>query len=181
MALSNVEKVRAFRQRQKALKDQNLRAPQAHVLAEIFKTPFFEFLEHNGNTSDFEQTFDMMGLDAPEFSDDSGPKSTSGSFENIPELRDRIYPPTGRSLDRAELMVGCLLDAATTLAGIVNSFKRQQIDIRITELTEADFPNSEQKHNAVAQIVALTKMRDQLDKDLRWPVRQWRVGTDVTV
>lgn len=175
MALSNAEKVRAFRQREKKKKSQDQRAPQAHALPGVFIAPFFEFLERNGNTSDFDQPFDMIGMGAPEFLDDSGPRSTSGSYEAIPELKMSVYPDTARSLDRAELMIGGLLDAATALAGIVNEFKKREIEKRIAEVTSSDLADAAKRPAGIARIVELTKMREQLDKDLRWPVPQWRV------
>ena len=179
MAMSNAEKVRAFRAREKQKKAAQARKPQAHVLADVFVSPFFEYSGRNANIDDFDQMFDMMGLQAPAFDDDSGPKSESGIFEANPELRESIYPDSARSLDRAELMIGCLLDAAATMAGIVRSYKRREIDARIDEVASGDLSNPDSKQTAVARIVALTKMREQLDKDVRWPLPQWKVERGV--
>lgn len=178
MAMTNAEKVRAFRDRQRKTKAAEQRAPQAHDLAQIFRAPFFIFLERNGNTPDFEQTFDMIGMDPPEFADDSGPKSLNGILEQSSDPDWRLFPENGRSLDRAEVMIGSLLDAAAILAGIVNDFKKREIDARIAELTTADISDSVVRTETIDQIVALRRMKDELDKEIRWPLQQWRVPTD---
>ena len=177
MAMTNAEKVRAFRERQKVKKDHERRAPQAYDLSDVFIAPFFEFMERNDNRDDFDQMFDMIGLDAPEFNDDAGPKSLQGILEQSHDPDWRLFPENLRSLDRAEVMIGSLLDAAAMLAGIVNQFKKREIDARIAEVTAEDLSDPDRKQGAVARVVALTKLREQLDKEIRWPVSQWKVET----
>ena len=174
MAMSNAEKVRAFREREKKKKEANARKPQGFSLSDIFIAPFNEFFDRSVDDV-FHQTFDMMDMEAPEFADDAGPKSFTGSYEEIPELKESIFPDSGRSLDRAELLVGCLLDAAVSLAQTVNDFKKREIDARIRETTAGDLTDPGKSKIAVERIVILTKMREQLDKDVRWTVPQWRV------
>lgn len=178
MAMTNAEKVKAFRDRQRKKKAAEQRAPQAHDLTHIFRAPFFEFLERNGNTTDFEQMFDMIGMDPPEFADDSGPKSLNGILEQSSDPDWRLFPENGRSLDRAEVMIGSLLDAATILAGIVNDFKKKEIDARIAEIVAIDCDDPAEKIKNVEVIVVLKQMSAQLDREIRWPLRQWRVEAD---
>lgn len=178
MALTNAEKVRAHRERKKAVNKQEQKMPQAHSLVEIFKAPFYEFGQPALDNQSFDQFFDMMGMEVPEFTDDSGPKSLLGALEFSLDPDWRLFPENARSLDRAEVMIGSLLDAAVTLAGVVNAFKIREIDARIAEIQPNDLADAEAKASAIKKIVLLSKLRDQLDKDVRWPISQWQVKAD---
>ena len=178
MALTNAEKVRAHRERKKAVNKQEQKMPQAHSLGEIFKAPFFEFGQPALDNESFDQFFDMMGMEVPEFTDDSGPKSLLGALEFSLDPDWRLWPEDARSLDRAEVMVGQLLDAASALARVVNAFKTQEIDARIAEIQPNDLAEPETKKAAIKKIVLLTKLRGQLERDIRWPIKQWQVKGD---
>ena len=175
MAMTNAEKVRAFRNRQRKAKEAKKRQTQGQTMPDILISPFHAFFERDGNTSDFEQVFDMMGIDAPVFDDDSGPKSLTGYFETVPELRATTFAASARSLDRAEIMIGGLLDAATALAGIVRAYKLTEIATRIEEITDGDLSDPAKKQSAIDRIIALNKLREELEREIRWPVPQWRV------
>ena len=112
---------------------------------------------------------DVAGLDGDGFYDEAEPKSSTGQIE--PETYEGIHGAIGR----AELTVGMLLEAATVLAGMINDFKQQEISTRITELEAADLTDPAAKKQALADIVRLTKYRDQLEKQVRWSLPQWKV------
>ena len=178
MALTNAEKVRAHRERKKVADDLGQKKSQAHLLRDIFKAPFFEFGQNALENESFDQYFDMIGLEAPDFVDDSGPQSRLGQLETSLDPDWRLWPEDARSLDRAEVMVGQLLDAASAMARVVNAFKIREIDARIAEIQPADLADPERKKAAIKKMVLLTKLRGQLEKDIRWPIKQWQVKAD---
>ena len=178
MALTNAEKVRAHRQRKKAVNKQEQKKSQAHSLRDIFKSPFFEYGQTALENESFDQFFDMIGLEAPDFVDDSGPQSLLGQLETSLDPDWRLWPEDARSLDRAEVMVGQLLDAASAMARVVNAFKTREIDARIAEIQPSDLSDPERKKAAIKKMVLLTELRRQLEKDIRWPIKQWQVKGD---
>lgn len=178
MVLTNAEKVKAHRERKRVAGELGQKKPQAHLLGEIFKAPFFEYGQNALESESFDQFFDMIGLEAPDFVDDSGPQSREGVLEFSSDPDWRLWPEDARSLDRAEVMVGQLLDAASALARVVNAFKTQEIDARIAEIQPNDLAEPETKKAAIKKIVLLTKLRGQLEKDIRWPIKQWQVKGD---
>lgn len=178
MAKTSAEKVRAFRERQRKTKARETRAPQGHTLGDLFRTPFFEKFENYGAHSEFEQAFDLMGMEPPEFEDDSGPKSFTGLLEESLDPDWRLFPEGANSLDRAEVMIGALLDGAVALATMVNYYKRNEVQARIDEISAELQESEEGRKEAIEQIVALTKLIEQLEKTVRWTVPQWKVQID---
>lgn len=176
MALTNAEKVRAYRERKKAQKEAALKRPNA-ALAPIMRTPFFEWVERDGNWVDFEMALDQAGIAPPEFLDDSDPKSFTGEIETLfdENPQDSPYAHGGGSLARADMMVGCLISAASVLAESVRRFKLSEIRSRISELEQSDFTDPKIRHEALADIVRLKKMLDQLDTEVRRTFPQWKI------
>ncbi|WIJ24221.1 hypothetical protein [Devosia sp. RR2S18] len=168
MALSPAEKQRRYRERQaQAKKTERLTAGDS--TADFLRTPFFEYLSQDGNWMNVEMNFDIMGLEAPSFEDDSGPKSTTG------EIEETTYEGHAGSIGRAEIMVGQLLDAATELAGIINRYKRLEIAQRIAELQAADLSDPQRKKQALADVVRLNSLLSRLERQVRWPLPEWSV------
>ena len=95
--------------------------------------------------------------------------------DNDPDHDPVSDGPYRGSIGRAERMVGCLLDAASELAGIINRYKREEIDRAIARLESADLSDAEKRKQALEDVVRLTRYRDQLDKQVRWSLPQWRV------
>lgn len=172
MALSNAEKVRRYRERQKAKRLEDLRKA-VPLAGNVFRQPFFQFWEERADTSAFEIPLDWAGIDIPVFEDDRGPEAyvdpaiLKGLDEPFGEAKD--------SLARAEIMVGCLIDAAAALAQGINEYRGAEIAARIRELEEADLSDPETKKAAFAEIARLNKMQDQLSKQVRWAFPQWKV------
>jgi hypothetical protein len=91
-----------------------------------------------------------------------------------PDHNPETDGPYRGSIGRAERMVGMLLDAASGLASIINRYKRQQIDAAIADLEKADLTDPPAKKRALADIVRLNKLRDRLDKQVRWSLPLWK-------
>ncbi|MBX5240960.1 hypothetical protein [Rhizobium sp. NLR22b] len=99
----------------------------------------------------------------------------AGDGDSDPDWNPETDGPNRGALGRAERMVGLYLDAASALAGYVNRYKVQEIGNRIAELEAADLNDPDARKQALADIVRLTKYRDQLSKQVRWTLPQWKV------
>ena len=169
MALSPAETQRQYRQR---LKEKEKLANLATF--EVFRAPFFEFF--NEQHSSFAEQLAIAGAVAPKFDDDRGPRShgVDGVFDNNhdddPALDDSV-----RSLGRAEVVIAGLIDAASSLAAVVNEYKRQEIKARLAEIEASDLSEPDAKKAALKEAARLNKMLDQLEKQVRWTFPQWKV------
>ena len=176
MANANAEAQRKWRERQKQKRLDGLRLASPAQGADLFRRPFFEALEENDNASNVDISLDLAGIKPMEFLDDSGPRSFTGQIEQgAAENGEEPYQGAQNSLNRAEIMVGCLIDAAAELAGIINSYKRKEITQRITEIENSDMADPVTRKAALAQIVRLNKVMEQLDKQVRWTFKQWKI------
>lgn len=177
MAMTNAEKVRAHRERKKA--QEQVRAKQAERLS-IFDQPAEPFYRWYEGGSDFQMCLDIAGIEAPAIEDDSDPKSATGEIEPIfadnPE--DSPYYNAKGSLARAEIMVGALISATVELADLINRYKRKEITARIHEIETSNLSDPDTRKQALADIVRLKKMLDQLNKQVRWTFPQWKLTGD---
>jgi hypothetical protein len=174
--MTPAEKQRAYRERQKAEKKAGLR--RADGAADVFKTPFFEFLgDFCYSSSDFVVALDLAGIQPPQFEDDRGPEAYTLDA-GLPPPDDGFYPFTNAkgSLGRAEVMVGCLIDAAADLAAQVNAYKRSEIKARLAEIEASDLSEPKAKKAALKEAARLNKMLDQLDRQVRWTFPQWKIN-----
>lgn len=146
----------------------------------FLQEPFFEWLKRTEGHGDWDSV--MFHLDAsritiPEFDDDTGPSSAGGEVElhwqDNPE--ESHYAGFEGSIGRAECLVDDLLSAASNLAIVINSYKREKLKARILEIEQADLSDPAAKKNALADIVRLQKILDQLDTRVRWTFSQWKV------
>ena len=176
MANANAEAQRRWRERQKQKRLADLKLPDTRHDASPFRQPFFEAFQDDGNTSNVEISLDYAGIEPVSFPDDSGPKSFTGQIEQMAtDSGEEAYRGAQKSLGRAEVMVGCLIDAAAELASIINTYKRKEIRQRIVEMEESDLTDPVARKAALAQIVRLNKLLDQLDKQVRWTFKQWKI------
>lgn len=135
----------------------------------IAKRKFFEFVADDLDSFQSEVCYPLewagINPDAlPTFEDDSDPgydPETDGPYRG--------------SIERAERMAGMLLTAGLKLAHMINGYKREEITNRIHEIETGDLSNPEVRKQALADIVRLKKMLDQLDKQVRWTFPQWKV------
>ena len=173
MALSNAEKVRRYRERQKEKETQD-----SLTLTGVFQTPFFQYVGEAGpgDLSEVEQNLAHIGIVCPEFDDDRGPEcfNLDGPFD--PSDGDN-YPfrDVRASLGRAELTVQYLIDAGRALADQIHDYKRREIKARLAEIEASDLSEPEAKKAALKEAARLQKMLDQLDKQVRWTFPQWKV------
>lgn len=178
MAKTNAEHQREWRRRRREAKEEALKTEEAGALTDVFCAPFFEAPALTANWSDIELELDAAGLDARPFDDDRGPSSTTGIIEDTHEA-ERLGPAYAgsphNSLSRAEVMIGGLISAAAQLAAVVNDYKQTEIKARIAEIEQSDLSDPETKRRALADIVRLQKMLDQLSKQVRWAFPQWKV------
>lgn len=117
--------------------------------------------------------YDGMNRVAPDFSVDTDPVSFTGQF---------VYPTTEEgdpsyrgALGRAELEVELLLEAARTLATLLNRYKRAVIDQRIAAIEAEDLQDPATRRERLAEIVTLNKALERLDKSVRTDVPQWQL------
>lgn len=178
MPLSNAEKVRRYRERQKAKKQEELKQPTPP--SEVFRKPFFEFFPVDEQLgAAYTQSLELAGIEPVMFNDDSGPETTTLDDLGDPFEDDGVSNPfgdlKGSSLGRAEVLIGCLLDAATDLAGWVSDYKKSEIKARIAEIEASDLPDAEARRAAFARVAELNRLLDELDKSIRWTMPQWKV------
>ena len=184
MALSNAEKVRRYRERQKAKKQSELKQPTAP--SEIYKTPFCEFFTHDEQLgSQYTQALELVGLEPVMFNDDSGPETSTlddlhDDFEDT-GTSNPFGDSKGSSLGKAEIVVASLLDAASDLASWINDYKKSEIKARIAELEASDLPDADARRDAFAKVAELNKMLEDLDKTIRWPLPVWKPDMKVHI
>lgn len=176
MANANADAQRKWRERQKQKRLDGLKIASIISDANLFRQPFFEAYENAGNAQNVEVSLDCAGIAPVEFLDDRGPKSFSGQIEQgAAENGEEAYRGASNSLERAEVVVGCLIDAAAELGSIINSYKRKEIIQRIAEIEASDLADPAERKAALTQVVRLNKLMDQLDKQVRWTFKQWKI------
>lgn len=125
--------------------------------------------------SDFNMYLELAGIEPPTYEDERNPGDETKNADAIGvELYgvENIYGNRKGAIGRAEVTIGSLIDAATELATIVNQHKREEIQARLEELessTEMD------RAEAMKEAVRLTKMLDQLNKQVRRSFPQWEI------
>ena len=163
MALTPAEKQRRYRER---LKAKEKTAPE--VTSDFLQRPFSDYVAaHENEYQDVWYPLEWAGIRAdaiPFFEADDDPDHDPNSDG-----------PNRGSIGRAERMVGMLLDAAIGLAGMINRYKREQIDAAITQLEAGDLTNPAIRKQALADIVRLRRINDRLNKDVRRTLPEWKV------
>jgi len=170
--LTNAEKVRRYQERKR------VRLESAPDLTRPYlATPFHEYMT-NGGWSDVQSPLGLIGLAFQPFTDDSGARELAASIDDV-EARYKFYDRYAGSVGRAEFIVGNLLDAAVELAKHINAYKKQQLDEAIERLSR-DLPaDVTARKDALAELVKLTKLREQLDTSRRIEVRQYELKQEV--
>jgi hypothetical protein len=137
------------------------------ILQSLLKQPFNEYLPTDGNWNSVWYALEWAGIDpdaVPQFENDDDP----GYFEEDDG-------PNRGAIGRAERMVGCLIDAASEMAAIINRYKKKEITERIQEIETLDMSEPDARKQAHVEIVRLKKMLGQLDKRVRWTFPEWKV------
>lgn len=134
---------------------------------ELAEKRFYEYLaEDQRHWGMAVANLEIAGLTVPEFADDSDDEWSAEIYDE----------PFRGSIGRAERMVGLLLDAAIDCASAIKAYKCQLIDAAIAKIEQSDLTDPDARKQALAEIVHLNKLRDQLDKNVRWELPQWRVN-----
>jgi hypothetical protein len=175
MAKTSAERVKEHRERRK----RKAIAKERELAPRTYQQPFFEWLAENSGREwdDGDVHKDASQITISDFTDDSGPHSVDGEVELIGEddPEGGIYIGYTGSLGRAERLVDDLLSLAGIYARTINTYKKEEINTRITEIEQSDLSDPAAKKQALADIVRLQKMLDQLDKQVRWTFPQWKV------
>ena len=176
MALTPAEKSKAYRDRKKAARKpaELLTGNTISIIEEgthaYLKEPFFEDPVLEANYSNVTLALELIGIEAPTFEDDSSP-SEHALDEAIAGV-ENPFPGAQGSIGRAEVMIDCLLDAASEMAAIVNAYKRRELQKRISEIYNDDTLN---KSETVEVVSVLNGKLNQLTKQVRRPFPRWRV------
>ena len=178
MPLSNAEKVRRYRERQKAKKQEELKQPTPP--SDVFRKPFFEFFPPNHQRgSAYVESLELAGMEALLFEDDSGPeKSTLDEIigdDGQDDAENFFGQYAGSSLGKAEVLIGCMLDSVFDLASEVNNYKKSEIKARISEIEASDLSDPEARRAAFAKVAELNRLLGELDKTIRLTMPQWKV------
>lgn len=168
MAKTPTERVREFRERQRAEQEAAERAAKAADRAS-FRTPFAAFLKEAGHAS-FSAHWSILGDDWWNFDADEGLKPRSNDDLDDEERRD-----ASNSLGKAERILSVLEDITDTLAEYLNAYKRKEITDRIHEIETSDLSGPDTRTQALTDIVRLKKMVDQLDRPRRRNLPRWEV------
>ncbi|OOY31276.1 hypothetical protein [Thioclava sp. F36-6] len=171
MAMSAAERKRLQVERQRA------RARQSFDLVQpISKPPLGEWLESNAQEELWQHLvmcYDGMNRQTPDFTQDTDPVSASGAFE-FPTTPEGAPSYTG-ALGRAELEVELLLEAAKTLAKLINRYKREAISTRLSKIEKQDLADPDKRSDGLQEAVVLSKAMDKLDRSVRTDVPQWQL------
>lgn len=165
MALTPTEKQRRYRQRLK----EKTAATDRELAPTIFHKPFSDFLQQRNRTG-FGDHFDMLGSEWFDFTTDAGIKP---NYDDAIDEDEKAA--ASNSLGKADLIINVMQDVLFTLTQDINDYKRAEIDARIKEVEQSDLSDPATKKQAFADMAKLQKMRDQLDKQVRWTFPQWKV------
>jgi hypothetical protein len=172
MALTPAEKSKRWRERQREEREAAAREVQSK-LQQDYTTPFAKYFNDQGEADSFSLYLELAGIEPPDFSDDKGPEAHA-----LPDSIAGVEDPFNgakKGIGRAEVMIGCLIDAAQSLAQLVNGYKKAEIKARIAEMEASDMTDAATRKRALAEIVRLSKNLDQLEKQVRNTLPQWKV------
>lgn len=172
MALTPAEKQRAYRQRQKARTEAEMKVGED--LQQVLRRPFSEWVLADPNFPDFEMVLSLAGIPAPEFDDERGPEEFA--LNDVTVGMDEPFGTATGAIGRAEVIVGCLIDAASTLAQVINTYKREEIGRRIAELESENRATQEERAAAMHEAVKLHEMMGRLEKQVRRNFPQWKIA-----
>ncbi|MCE6967497.1 hypothetical protein [Cereibacter sphaeroides] len=170
----------AERKRRQVARQKEERERLADATYPYLGTPFFEVVEENGNWSSVTLALELAGLEPPVFQDDSGPLENAFPVALPSDEEDRINTFSGAagSIGRAEVLVDCLLDAATELAQIINDYKRSELR-KFRQQTEAqDLSDPAARKKALQDLLRIEKMEGMLAKKVRRELPVWSVKLD---
>ena len=171
MAMTAVE-----RKRLQVERDRAHAKKQTDLVYGLPRTTFGEWLETNdlaGNALHLEICYDGMNRVPPDFAEESDPVSASGSFV-FPTKKDG-EPSYRGALGRAEMEVELLIEAAKTLAHMLNSYKKAVIRDRITQIETNELTDPDLRNARLKELIDLHKASERLDRSVRADLPQWQL------
>ena len=109
----------------------------------------------------------------PDFSTDSDPVSATGDFE-FP-MTEQGAPSHLGALGRAELEIDLLLEAAKTLAKMINAYKRKVVSDRLKQIETQELSDPETRPVRLREVIELTKAEERLARSVRAEIPQWQL------
>jgi hypothetical protein len=162
VAISPAEKQKTYRERKR---NQRKKAPD--LLDGFLRQSFSGWIDDRW--SDVIADLDLIGVkETIEF-------PAAGDIDPFWQEEWNEGPNRG-SIGCAERMVGVFLDAAVQLARFINEYKAEQVNARIAEVEAADLAAPATRQKALADMVRLSKYRDELQKQIRWNLPQWKIA-----
>lgn len=168
MALTPAEKQKAYRERRREKEDRE-KIKGGDNGAPFYRKPFSDFAQTDANLGEVDQYLALAGLELPAFDDERDPEAFVIDRPAFGE--ESLFGEAKGALGRAEVTIGCLIDAAATLADAVNRYKRKEIQHRLAELEQSVDVD---RATAMQEAVRLNKILDQLSKQVRMPFPQWK-------
>lgn len=135
-----------------------------------------DWLEQNdqdGAVQHLHICYDGMNRMPPDFTEETDPTSKTGAFV-FPTSEDGAPSYCG-SLGRAELEVELLIEAAKTLAQLLNDYKRTVIRDRIEQIETLELDDVTSRGALLSEIVMLNKALERLDRSVRADIPQWQL------
>lgn len=171
MAMTPAERKRLQMQRER-----DRARKQIDLTYELPRVPFGAWLEEGVAAEDFQHLticYDGMNRYPPNFGLETDPESASGDFV-FPAAEDGSYSYRG-ALGRAELEVDLLIEAAKTLAGMINAYKRDAIVGRINQIEADELDNPNTRLVKIKEVIDLNKALERLEKSVRAEIPQWEL------
>lgn len=160
------EQLQRERDRAKAMDDLTYGLPRA---------AFGAWLEENEDDrlTHLSICYDGMNRVPPSFDGETDPVSLTGNFE-FPTKEDGELSFRG-ALGRAELEVDLLVEAAKTLAAMINVYKRVAIESRIRQIEMNELDDRETRAERLMEIMLLNRALERLGKSVRAELPQWQL------
>lgn len=166
----------AERKRRQIQRERDRARKQLDPVYSLPRPQFGAWLEDNEGAVDtmhLDLCYDGMNRMPPEFHDESDPVSASGGFI-FPTTADG-EPSYRGALGRAELEVDLLIEAAKTLAGMINAYKRAVIENRIAEIERHELDDPATRSARLKEIIELNTALERLGKSVRAELPQWEL------
>lgn len=171
MAMTPAERKRRQRELERQREQEEKRQFAARdVSYPYLKQKFSEIAENSAGFTSFELPLWIAGIEAPTFFDERGPADFV--LEDAMQGVENPFQGAESAIGRADVIIGCLLDAAMELSLIVNAYKKAEIQARLSEL---ESPEVADRVTAMKEAVKLNKMLDQLNTQVRRSFAQWNV------
>ena len=171
MALTAAERKRLQIQRERARATK-----QADLVYDLPRVQLGDWLEQNdqdGAIQHLHICYDGMNRLPPDFTEETDPTSKTGAF--VFPTNEGGEPSYRGSLGRAELEVELLVEAAKTLAQLLNDYKRSVVMERIAQIETLELDDVASRGALLSEIVMLNKALERLDRSVRADIPQWQL------